>query len=331
MAAILRKTRLPFVCLLVIAFSTQSLFAQYSSSRSEDTKNSKPKIINISLTPQSDNLVPLTASFTEGFDDGVIPAGWSIQNLSMPIGTNANCWNLLTTLPWTPQAGVGHIGANFDCTTEDNTISGWLFSPMILFHNGDQISFWTRTVSPETFPDRLELRLSLAGASTNAGATSTSVGDFTTVLVSVNPTLAPDVYPTTFTQFTATISGLGVSTNGRVAFRYFITNGGPNGDNSDNISIDTFNYLAVPTAANVSVGGYVHSPNGQGIPRAIVQMTSPSGNVRSARTGSFGYYRFDDVEVGESYVFTVFTKQYQFNPQIVSVLDNIQDLNFTAQ
>ena len=39
------------------------------------------------------------------------------------------------------------------------------------------------------FADRLELRLSTNGASTNVGTTTTSVGDFTTLLLTVNPLL----------------------------------------------------------------------------------------------------------------------------------------------
>lgn len=46
------------------------------------------------------------------------------------------------------------------------------------------VTFWTRTVfNPSVFPDRLELRLILAGASSNAS-------DFATTLPSVNAALA---------------------------------------------------------------------------------------------------------------------------------------------
>ena len=70
------------------------------------------------------------------------------------------------------------------------------------------------------------------------GTTSTDVGTFTTLVLSVNPTLVTGVYPTAFTQFTATVSGLPGVSSGRFAFRYFVTNGGPSGANSDIISID---------------------------------------------------------------------------------------------
>ena len=83
--------------------------------------------------------------------------------------------------------------------------------------------------------------MSTSGASTNVGANSTSVGDFTALLLDINPTLVTGVYPIVFTPFTVTVSGLGApNTNGRLAFRYFVTNGGPSGANSDYIGIDTF-------------------------------------------------------------------------------------------
>lgn len=317
-------------CLVMIAVAAQGLIAQNDISRSGVTSEEVKTVKSAEIADgQTDNLTP---SFTEGFEGGVVPAGWTTQNRSTTIGTNTNCWNPFTgATPWAAQAGTGHIGANFNCTTGANTISGWLFSPEILFRNGDQIRFWTRKASPDTFPDRLELRLSTNGTSTNVGTTSTSVGDFTVTLVSVNPTLVTGVYPTTYTQFTATISGVPTPTNGRVAFRYFVTNGGPSGANSDIISIDTFQYVAAPTAANASISGQVLSPSGRGVYRATVQMIDQNGNVRTANTNNFGFYRFEDVQVGANYIFNVFAKQYFFDSQIVNVVDNVQDLNFTAQ
>lgn len=204
---------------------------------------------------------PQTSSFSEGFEDG-IPATWSVQNLSVPIGTNVDCWNSFTeSLPWDPQAGPAQVGANFNCTAGAGTISGWLFGPEIMFNNGDKIKFWTRIATGGgSFPDRLELRLSKNGASVNAGTTATSVGDFSTVLLSVNPDLTTTGYPEVFTEYTATISGLGAPVNGRIAFRYFVTDGGPAGSNSNILSVDTFSYtnstLAVNNAANSKMAVY---------------------------------------------------------------------------
>lgn len=334
-AAIFQQTRLPFVCLLIVLLAIQNLFAQYTDSRNGNTEEVRATVVvsNVSeREPTQNSLVP-TANFTETFDAVTFPpTGWALQNLSAVIGTNAQCWNRFTTTPWAPQSGVGHAGANFNCTSGANTISGWLFGPTTTFKNGDQIRFWTRKASPDTFADRLELRLSLNGASTNAGATSTSVGNFTTLLVSVNPTLVTGVYPTTYTQFTATLSGIGAPTSGRFAFRYFVTNGGPSGANSDIMSIDTVEYIDSGTsAAGVTISGQVRTVTGQSIPNAVIQLNGASGEPRITRTNPFGYYRFEDVRVGETYILSASAKWYQFAPQVVELLETVQNLDFTAQ
>ncbi len=323
-----------FLCLLLIVLSVQILTAQNDISRamSSGTDVVRKGKTTVQSTLPPINLAPQTPSFTEGFDGGVVPAGWSIQNRSATIGTNTNCWNIFDNItPWASQAGAGQIGANFNCTAGAGTISGWLISPVINFNNGDTISFWTRKSAPDSFADRLEVRLSTAGTSTNVGTTATSVGDFTTVLVSVNPTLTTGVYPIVYTQFTATISGLAAPTNGRVAFRYFVTNGGPDGANSDILSIDTFNYSLAPTAAGVTVNGRVLSSTGRAVSRAKVQIIDQNGNSRIAMTNGFGYYNFTDVPAGEVLIFNVAAKNYLFAPQVVNLTDNLAELNFTAQ
>jgi len=50
-----------------------------------------------------------------------------------------------------------------------------------------------------------------------------------------------------YTEYTATVSGLAAATNGRFAFRYFVTDGGVNGANSNFIGIDNVR-IAVGTA-----------------------------------------------------------------------------------
>jgi hypothetical protein len=59
-------------------------------------------------------------------------------------------------------------------------------------------------------------------------------------LADINPTLTISGYPITFTQQTLTVSGLSGPTVCRVAFRYYVTNGGPSGVNSELVGIDTF-------------------------------------------------------------------------------------------
>lgn len=88
----------------------------------------------------------------------------------------------------------------------------------------------------------------------------------------------------------------------------------------------------VPTAANVSIGGRVRTLNGQGIRNAVVTLTAPDGTTRSTKTASFGYYRFEDVTIGETYVLIVSSKRFVFtNPtQIVTIKEELTALDFLA-
>jgi hypothetical protein len=87
-----------------------------------------------------------------------------------------------------------------------------------------------------------------------------------------------------------------------------------------------------PTAANVTVGGRVLIADGRGIPNAQVSIEDKSGNVRTALTSSFGYYRFETVEVGQAYVISVAAKRYAFdNPvRTITVIEELTDVDFVA-
>ncbi|MCX6319936.1 MAG: choice-of-anchor J domain-containing protein, partial [Bacteroidetes bacterium] len=187
-----------------------------------------------------------TDLISEGFNTAIpLPAGWAAQNNSTPVGTTG--WFQGTPGVFTAQSGApnAYIGANFNNVTGANTISNWLITPSVAIKNGDIFRFWTRTITGPTFPDRLEVRLNTTNT-TNVGATNTSVGDFTTVLLTINPTLTATGYPSVWTQYTVTVSGLAAPVAaGRFAFRYFVTNGGPLGANSDYIGIDDVSFTSI--------------------------------------------------------------------------------------
>jgi hypothetical protein len=220
-----------------------------------------PSAARADLSEDFDPRVPAGQPFT--------PAGWSQINLSN--GRGATGW--FQGNP--PSAGPGgafvahqgddsaYIAANYNSTTANGTISNWLITPQITtLSDGDTVSFFTRIVGiGDVWPDRLEVRLSTNGAC-DPGTTHTGVGDFTTLLTTVNPTLSrsnyPTGYPFTWTQISAELRGLPANPSGCVAFRYHVPNAGPNAINSDFIGIDTFRFVddvtppVAPTIASVS-------------------------------------------------------------------------------
>jgi hypothetical protein len=139
---------------------------------------------------------------------------------------------------------------NFESTDPAGvgTISAWLLTPEIDFSDSTTVSFWTRGFNPTAFPDRLELRVCAGTPCTDVGTSSADVGDFGTLLLSVNPNLVGADDPTgangypqvAFAQFTAdSTDGLPTSGTGRIAFRYFVTDAGGAGANSSTIGVDT--------------------------------------------------------------------------------------------
>lgn len=85
------------------------------------------------------------------------------------------------------------------------------------------------------------------------------------------------------------------------------------------------------TAAGVEISGRVVTPDGRGIRNAQVIMTDSKGDRRIATTSSFGTYRFEDVESGATYVFSVSSKQYRFTPRVVQIVDSLADFDFVGQ
>jgi Carboxypeptidase regulatory-like domain len=90
--------------------------------------------------------------------------------------------------------------------------------------------------------------------------------------------------------------------------------------------------LATPTAATASISGRVVSSGGRGLGRVRVTVTKASGERVFATTNAFGYFRFNEMQAGETIVLSVASKTYQFsNPtQVISVEENIENLTFTA-
>lgn len=245
-----------------------------------------------SILSQAGGIPVATAVFNETFNTvAPLPAGWASQNLSSPVG--ATGWFQGNTAVFGANSGTGYIAANFNNTTGNNIISNWLFMPNTTLKNGDRLTFFTRTTTG-TFPDRLQVRMSTNGTSTNAGTTNTSVGDFSTLLLDINPTYTGTGYPTAWTQFTVTLSGLpNAGVSGRLAFRYFVEGAGPAGANSDYIGIDdvvytTFNPGPVTTCtgstANLKVD--ITGGNGTAYDVRIQPSVGPAFTVTNYVSGS---------------------------------------------
>ncbi len=92
------------------------------------------------------------------------------------------------------------------------------------------------------------------------------------------------------------------------------------------------NGAAPVTAGGVTVGGRVTGMGERGILNARVALSDPEGNVRTAVTDRYGRFAFGDVPSGRTYVITVSSRRFSFDPasQVISVTDNLSEVNFNG-
>lgn len=90
---------------------------------------------------------------------------------------------------------------------------------------------------------------------------------------------------------------------------------------------------SVTTAAKVSVGGRVVDEYKNGVARTSLTIVNTNTSERfTTVSNSFGYYRFDNLEVGNFYLITASNKKYRFEAETQSFVLNeaVENLDFTA-
>lgn len=78
-----------------------------------------------------------------------------------------------------------------------------------------------------------------------------------------------------------------------------------------------------PTAANAGINGRVITAGGRPIRNISLVIEGGTLSERKfARTNTFGYYRFQDLEVGQTYIMSITSKRFTFsNPTRVIILN----------
>jgi hypothetical protein len=279
-----------FATATALAFAAP-VFAQNASRSLPNHGDSLPR----TTSPFAPN-----ATITEGFDTVAgtppCPAGWTCNNASTPIG--ASNWFQGNPANFVAQAGAAtssYISANFQNVSGAGTISNWLISPIVQFGTGSQLRFWSRAPDVIGYADRLEIRASTGG--TNTGGTNVSTGTINPGLLAttgtcVTPATAPGAgaYPNVWCEYLITnAQGIPASGSGRIAFRYFVTNGGT-GANSDLIGIDTFSFVegasgTAPTFTYTPAAGSVVPFTGGAAPGSTAS-ASIAAAVGTAGTGT---------------------------------------------
>jgi hypothetical protein len=256
------------------------------------TTGSLPPWVTTTNNPDT----PLNAAFA-----GSVPSVSNTELISPPFIVSTGGSQLTFRNAYNLEAGTGSTG--FDGMVLEISINGGPFVDIITAGGSWVTGGYNRTIA-SGFGSPIAGRNAWSGLS---GGTNT----------------AP-AYITTTVNLPASANGQLVRMKWRVATdSTAVATGTPGG------WVDTISGIAcTPTAAGVEVSGRVLTPDGRGLRNATVTMTDANGVVRTTTTSTFGYYRFDNVAVGETYVMGVSSRNYRFTPRVVQVVDNMTDVDF---
>ena len=88
-----------------------------------------------------------------------------------------------------------------------------------------------------------------------------------------------------------------------------------------------------PTAAQASISGRVLTSDGMGVRNAEMVLTGNSLETPlRVSTSSFGYFSFENLAIGETYVLTVNSRRFTFQvpSRVISLTDNATGIDFVA-
>ncbi|MBK6723598.1 MAG: carboxypeptidase regulatory-like domain-containing protein [Acidobacteria bacterium] len=89
--------------------------------------------------------------------------------------------------------------------------------------------------------------------------------------------------------------------------------------------------ISGPETTGTELSGRVTTADGRGVRGAQVTILDATGRARTVTTGTFGYYRFDDVAPGETYTVGVNSRRAQFTTRTVTTDSNLAEVDFIAR
>jgi hypothetical protein len=181
--------------------------------------------------------VPLIENFDETAN--LAGKGWVVTNNSTTGGQSSWFQGNPGIFGSASGSAKSYIAANFlSAPATGGAISTWLMTPTIDIFNGETLSFALRLLG-DGFLDTVEVYLSTSGASTNVGATTTSVGDFLLL-----QSFSADA-DTGWQDRSITLDGVAPGSTGRFAFRYLVADTTVNGNY---VGIDSVKVIPEPAS-----------------------------------------------------------------------------------
>jgi hypothetical protein len=237
-----------YYSLCILCLTLFGVALMHACTKETFTANLPPPTL-VSLPPAP----PITTSYTEDFEDyyAVTTKGWMFGEYSQADTTGTTAWSTgsygaigkgdSTWYGFTPYGDYSYPGAyaySYDPAMYSSlSISSWMLTPILTVKDSDRVSFYTRGDTTGIYTNRMEVRLNKTGSS-NVGHELNSVGDFTTVLMDINPTQAPGGYPTTWKKYEYIFTGINGKMDIRIGFRHYVMHP----VNARGIGIDQFKF-----------------------------------------------------------------------------------------
>jgi hypothetical protein len=89
-------------------------------------------------------------------------------------------------------------------------------------------------------------------------------------------------------------------------------------------------FLLRISSSSSTISGQVLTNTGQGLRNAIVTLTDQAGVKRQAPTSSLGFYSFPNVVPGQTYLLSVASRRFRFDPVNVTPNQSLVTINFTG-
>ncbi|MBE0539343.1 MAG: choice-of-anchor J domain-containing protein, partial [Ignavibacterium sp.] len=171
----------------------------------------------------------------------------------------------------------GYIGMNYN-GANGLIMNQWLISPTVTVTTGDTLKFWHRSPDGSTYPDHLEVWVSTTGGTTGAA--------FDVQLASF------DGSTTGWQQFVGYFPTTGTV---RFGIKYYSTNGGVSGSETDYVGFDYFEVLAGGSSSLITIAQAIEDLNNDFVPDRLGDTVTVQGVVFSPnyQTTNNSFYIYD--------------------------------------
>jgi uncharacterized delta-60 repeat protein len=105
------------------------------------------------------------------------------------------------------------------------------------------------------------------------------------------------------------------------------------GTSDEQFAVARYQALA-PTAATAAINGRVSTASGRSIRNVSLTLTdTTTGEIKYTLTNPFGYYRFQDLEVGRSYILNLGSKRFTFAEptRVISLNEDLTGEDFVSE